>query len=126
MPALTIYAANQILSAGAEIPANLYIDLHISAPNVAGVGGVAVGNVRKLVTRSAPTNGEAPNDNIVSWVPYTESETATHASFWDASGAGAGNCWFIGEFDTPVPLVDGEAAFFDVGDIIFVLETYAP
>ena len=126
MASLSPYAATAMLN-GTAIPANLYMDLHIGDPSPDGGDNLAVGSTRQLVTRAvaAALSGVTTNNIVVSWVPYTESENISHTTFWDDPDAGQGNVWFIGELPSPVPVTDGEAAFFDVGDITFELEVYA-
>ena len=125
MASMTLYVAIASLN-GTGIPDTLYMDLHIGEPGINGTGNVAAGNVRTVCSRGAATGGVAHNDTTVSWVPYTETEDITHGTFWDDPDFGQGNCWFIGELPSPVTVTDGEAAFFDIGDIEFEMETYVP
>lgn len=134
MANLTQYAAAAVLN-GTAVPVTLYVNLHTDDPGDDGVGFLAVGlagTLRKAVTRTtavAGTPGDpvlATNVSSVTWVPYDESETVSHATYWDDPDSGQGNCWFVGELPSPVVLVEDDAVFFAAGTIEFSMETYNP
>jgi len=124
MASLSPFGATSILN-GTAPPATLYAQLHIGDPTPAGTSAVGAGaGTRKVVTRTASVaGGPSTNDVVVAWVPYTVTEVITHVSFWSA--VSGGNCWFVEELPSSVPVTAGEAAFWDVGDISFEMEQYA-
>lgn len=134
MANLTQFGAVSVLN-GVAIPDPLYVQLHIGEPGDAGTANLAAGiggTVRKSVDRTtavAGTPGDpvvASNGSSITWVPYDDNETATHASYWDDPDSGQGNCWFVGELPAPVVLVEDDAVFFAAGAIDFSMDTYVP
>lgn len=70
-------------------PAELWVQLHVSAPGVAGTAGVAVETDRKqALFATASSAGSIANTTAISWTNVAGSEDYTHCTLWSASIAG--------------------------------------
>jgi hypothetical protein len=84
MPFSTAYK-NAMLD---QIPATVWVQLHIGAPGSAGTSNIATETGRRSVGVAAAVNGARTNTSAGQWTGYPAAETLTHASAWTASSGG--------------------------------------
>ncbi len=127
---LSNYAENKLLiwaftaDAVPTRPTAWYAAVHDADPTEDGtvgelVAGDDAGFVRKAVTFTTPTTGSSTNVGSVTWTPTAGTYTGSHISIWDALTGG--NCWIIGELQTPATIDNANPLVLNIGDMIAAL-----
>lgn len=106
-----------------ELPATVYVKLHVGAPGSGGTSNPSSETTRKAVGLGSPSAGvRAGTGSVVSWAPISLSgtEDLTHYSIW--TDVSAGVLVSVGALTTPrTGVVNGSTVNITPSDFTFAI-----